>query len=122
MITMEASRGETTAHLLSRIIGSYDEKPLRIAEARTRQIEALFMGTIRKKKKIAIIINNAELLSLAVLRALKLLRETMSQENAWPGVILLGETEKIIHIVKKDKGIAAASVRISDTGFIALNI
>ena len=109
IVTLEAIKNESPTNFLNRIIEIHGEKPLRNVEARMRRLAELIKTTTGDKRKFILIINSAESLHRSIIQTLKKFHELDHNDNIYPGIVLLGDVEKIKAFVKKNKGIALRS-------------
>lgn len=115
--TLNAIEKEVPSNFIIRIIETFDEKPLRNNEARSRRLKELIITSIGVDKKFILIVEDAHLLAPSTLYRLKSFHEIGSDINVYPGIVLLGDTKKIVPAVIKEKGIALRALIFSSTGF-----
>ncbi len=109
IMSLKAIKSETSIKFINRIIEALDEKPLRNLESRDRQLEELLIEKTGNKRKFVLIINDAHLLTASIIHTLKKFHEIGSNKNFYPGIVFLGNVDKINTLVKKDKGVSRRS-------------
>lgn len=109
IMTLEAIKSETSIKFINRIIEAIGEKPLRNLEARDRQLKELLIEKTGNKRKFVLIINDAHLLTASIIHTLKNFHEIGSNKNFYPGIVFLGNIDKINTLVKKDNGVSRRS-------------
>ncbi|PKN71230.1 MAG: hypothetical protein CVU54_02070 [Deltaproteobacteria bacterium HGW-Deltaproteobacteria-12] len=106
IITLEAIKNEPPTKFLNRIIAALGEKPLRNLEARMRRLAELVKTTTGDKRKFILIVNSAESLHQSIIQTLKKFHELDHNDNIYPGIVLLGDVDKIKESVKKNRSVA----------------
>lgn len=117
VLTIEAMPKETPYTFLIRILKALGGNRVRGQEACIRMIRQLLFSQTGDKQKFILVIEKAYLLQKSVLRMLKIFHEIGSQEDFFPGIVLLGDVDILNSIIAKDKGILMRAVMFTSTQF-----